>query len=150
MSTLNDDEAIDPRKEVALRAFLLAIGVMVLAGFGLNAHLERHNAAASGAAKVSALFEGVDQDMLVRQDLMEISDFLTRELDQREVAILRLSNDVALSCEMTRDGDFTANFHDVMDNQVSPWTWPNETSRPAAIDALCGMMLSTVLAAQRG
>lgn len=145
-----EEEITDPRKELALRASMVAVGVLMLAGIGLNSHLERHNAAAAGARQVESLFEGVDHEMLVREDLIEISNFLTRERAQREVAILRLSDEVALSCTLNRDGDFTAEFHDVIDNQVSPWSWPSETERPTAVDALCGMMLSTVLAAQKG
>lgn len=149
MSINTDDEVTDPRKDTALRAILLAAGAMMVAGlFGLEPYLERHNSARAGASKIEAMFDGVDQDMLVREDLIEISRFLTRERAQRKVAILRLSEDVALSCELNRDGDFKSEFRDVIDNEVSSWSWPSETTHPAAIDALCGMMLETVLAAQ--
>jgi hypothetical protein len=135
-------------KDTALRIWLLVIGMLVVGMLGFSGHLERKNRVIREAATVQRLFDGVDSEMLVQSDLYAISRFLTRELDQREMAILRLTDKVALSCRLNRDGDFHAALVDVIDDKVTNWTWDEQTERPAALDALCSMMLSTVAAAR--
>ena len=145
---LEDDQAPSPAQDTALRVALLVIGALMVGLFGYSGHLERHNRAAQGVETVNRLFEDVDEDMLVQDDLYAISSFLTREQRERDMAILRLSDDVALTCRLSPEGDFYAELRDVIDDKVSDWTWPEKTERPMAIDALCGMMMGTVLAAK--
>jgi hypothetical protein len=142
------EQTPSPAKDTALRVCMLGVGALMVALMGLSGHLERHNRAIQEANTVQRLFDEVDTQMLVEEDLYAISKFLTRELDRREMAILRLTDKVALSCRLSRDGDFHAELVDVIDDKVTDWTWSEKTPRPIALDALCGMMISTMMAAQ--
>lgn len=145
---VEQNQETPPAHDTALRIWMLGIGILVVGLIGFSGHLERKNRAVREAQTVERLFEGVDSEMLVQEDLYAISRFLTRELDRREMAILRLSDKVALSCRLNRDGDFHAELVDVIDDKVTDWTWSEKTPRPVALDALCGMMISTMMAAQ--